>query len=275
MYKSSTSPTHTEWERERERERVRETDKEWHTYICVCIYLYVIMNFVIYIYIYIYIYMRSYQNGWRKGLMATTQECCNQSWTSPGDNTLQSRSYTATNLPSWKLSKLNEPDIQNTAGEAVMFSYWPPQMVELKQGDQREPTYSSFVRIRDIAMRTCQKRWTIGRSSERGTTIFVLVVWHDDDDHDDNIMRGTERSDNRYAFRMIYAFSCTLCNTNVQLRDFWKYTNYNRFSNIKNYWYIICFYWILKPIYYDNQAPPVNFAEKLTKRVQVLIIWES
>ena len=36
----------------------------------------------------------------------------------PGGNTLQSSSYTATYLPSWKLSKLDEPDMQDTAGEA-------------------------------------------------------------------------------------------------------------------------------------------------------------
>ena len=51
---------------------------------------------------------------------AITQECCEQYWTSPGANTPQSTNYTATNLPSWKLSKLDEPDMQDTAGEAEM-----------------------------------------------------------------------------------------------------------------------------------------------------------
>ena len=37
---------------------------------------------------------------------------------SPGGNTLQSTNYTATSLPSRKLSKLDEPGTQNTAGEA-------------------------------------------------------------------------------------------------------------------------------------------------------------
>ena len=58
-----------------------------------------------------------------------------------------------------------------------MFSYGSPHMAELKQGDQLEPTYSSSVRIRDIALKTCQKRWTIGRSGERGLGISVLVAW--------------------------------------------------------------------------------------------------
>ena len=49
---------------------------------------------------------------------AITQECCEQYWTSLGGNTQQSPNYTATNLPSWKLSKLDELDMQKTAGEA-------------------------------------------------------------------------------------------------------------------------------------------------------------
>ena len=37
---------------------------------------------------------------------------------SPGGNTPQGTNYTATCLPSRKLSKLDEPDMQVTAGEA-------------------------------------------------------------------------------------------------------------------------------------------------------------
>ena len=35
-----------------------------------------------------------------------------------GGNTPQETNYTATSFPSWKLSKLDEPDMQDTAGEA-------------------------------------------------------------------------------------------------------------------------------------------------------------
>ena len=42
-------------------------------------------------------------------------------------------------------------------------------------------TFSSFVRIQNVALRTCQKQWTIGRSGERGSGISVLAAWHDDD----------------------------------------------------------------------------------------------
>ena len=62
-----------------------------------------------------------------------------------------------------------------------MFSYGPPQMAEPKQAYQHEPTYSNSLRIRDVALRTCQKLWTIGRSGERGSWISVLVAREDDD----------------------------------------------------------------------------------------------
>ena len=59
---------------------------------------------------------------------------------------------------------------------------WTRHMAEQMQEDQLEPTYSSSVRIRDVALRTFQKRWTIRRSGERGSGISVLVARHDDDD---------------------------------------------------------------------------------------------
>ena len=63
--------------------------------------------------------------------MAITQKCCEQYWTSSRGNTPQDTNYTATCLPSRKLSKLDEPDMQYTVGETgtssqVMYSYGPP-----------------------------------------------------------------------------------------------------------------------------------------------------
>ena len=110
----------------------------------------------------------------------------------PGGNIPPGTNYTATCLPSWKLSKLDEPDMQDTAGEAgtssyVMYSYGPPHMAEQKQDDQLEHTYSSYVRIWDVALKTCQRWWTIGRSGVRGSGISVLAARHDDEDDDDYI----------------------------------------------------------------------------------------
>ena len=65
-----------------------------------------------------------------------------------------------------------------------MYSYGPPHMAEQKQDDQLEHTYSSYVRIRDVALKTCQRQLMIGRSGERGSGISMLVARHHDDDDD-------------------------------------------------------------------------------------------
>ena len=52
-----------------------------------------------------------------KSLTAITQECCEQYWTGPWGSTSQSSSCMATYPPSQKLSKLNKPDMWDTAGE--------------------------------------------------------------------------------------------------------------------------------------------------------------
>ena len=64
---------------------------------------------------------------------------------SPGSNTPQDTKYTATCLPSRKLSKRDEPDMQDTAGEArtsseVMYPYGSPYMDKQKQ-DRPAQTY--------------------------------------------------------------------------------------------------------------------------------------
>ena len=45
----------------------------------------------------------------------------------------------------------------------------------------------------DVALMTCQRRWTIGRRGKRGSGISMLVAWHDDDD-------GHFRCLNRFKF---------------------------------------------------------------------------
>ena len=77
--------------------------------------------------------------------------------------------------------------MQDTAGEArmnssVMYSYGPPHMAKQKQDNQLKLTYSSYVRIWDVALKTSQKRWMIGRSGVRGSGISVLAAQHNDDD---------------------------------------------------------------------------------------------
>ena len=55
----------------------------------------------------------------------------------------------------------------------------PAYMAKQKQDDQLEHTYSSYMRIRDVALKTCQRRWMIGRSGERGSGISMLAARHE------------------------------------------------------------------------------------------------
>ena len=55
-------------------------------------------------------------------------------------------------------------------------------MAVQKQDDQHEHTFSSYVRIRDVVLKTCLGRWTIGKSGERGSGISVLPARYEDDD---------------------------------------------------------------------------------------------
>ena len=64
-----------------------------------------------------------------------------------------------------------------------MYSCGPPHMDVQKQDDQHELTYSNYVRTQDVTLKTCRRRWMIGRSGERGSGISVLAARHDDDDY--------------------------------------------------------------------------------------------
>ena len=58
-------------------------------------------------------------------------------------------------------------------------------MAKQKHDNQLEHLYSSYVLIRDIAPKTSQRRWMIGRSGERESGITVLAARYDDDDDND------------------------------------------------------------------------------------------
>ena len=62
-----------------------------------------------------------------------------------------------------------------------MYSCGPLHMDEQRQNDQLELTYTSSVWIWDVALKTCQKQWTIGRGGKRGSGISALMIRHDDD----------------------------------------------------------------------------------------------
>ena len=60
-------------------------------------------------------------------------------------------------------------------------------MAVQKQDDQHEHTFSSYLRIRDVVLKTYLGRWT--RSGERGSGISVLPARYDDDDDDDDVYK--------------------------------------------------------------------------------------
>ena len=119
-------------------------------------------------------------NTWRKSLTATTQESWEQYWTSPGGSTQQSSNCLVTCHSSRKLSKLDHPNMRDTAGEVgtgswVMYSYGPLYMDE----QMLEPTYNSSVPIQDVTQR---KQWTIEKGGRKGSGISVIMTRHDDND---------------------------------------------------------------------------------------------
>ena len=74
-------------------------------------------------------------NVWRKSLTVTTQECCEQYWTSPGGSTAQSSSCTATYHSSRKLFKLDEHDSWRGRDELISDKLlWTPSHERTKTG---------------------------------------------------------------------------------------------------------------------------------------------
>ena len=137
-------------------------------------------------------YMDANIKVWRKSLKAITQECCKQYWTSARGNTPQNSSYTATYHLSQKLSKLDKPDMQDTAGEVRMtsqgkYSSGSLHMDKQRQDNQLEPIYNSSVRIQDIALKTYLERYTKEKGGGRGSGISMLAAQQDDDDDDDTV----------------------------------------------------------------------------------------
>ena len=63
----------------------------------------------------------------------------------------------------------------------VMYSCGPLHLDEQRQDDQLEPTHSSSVPIRNVAVKIWRKQWTTGSGGERGSEISVLMARHDDD----------------------------------------------------------------------------------------------
>ena len=90
-------------------------------------------------------------------------------------------------------------------------------MAVQEQDDQLELTYSNYVRTQDVNLKTCVRRWVIGRSGERGSEISVLAARHDDDDDEHeyhpntNARTCTHRHLHIYIYIYIYSHPQTDC----------------------------------------------------------------
>ena len=85
-----------------------------------------------------------------------------------------------------------------------MYSYGPPHMAMQKQDDLHEHIFSSYVRIRDVVLKTCLGWWTIGRSGERGSGISVLPARHDDDDDIYSVVHQDSKVKVHYSVDSLY-----------------------------------------------------------------------
>ena len=93
-------------------------------------------------------------------------------------------------LPITNTTEVDEPDIQDTAGEEgtnsyAIFSCGPLHMDKQKQDDLQEPIYKSSVPIRGVVLKTFREPWAIEMGGERGSGRSVLPARHDYDDDDD------------------------------------------------------------------------------------------
>ena len=78
-------------------------------------------------------------------------------------------------------------------------------MDDQRQDDQLGTPFSSSVSIRDVALKTCRKQWTIETGGEKGSRISVLIARHDDDD-DDEIVSNIANTCNSIQHN---SFRCT------------------------------------------------------------------
>ena len=100
-----------------------------------------------------------------------------------------------------------------------MYSYGPPHMAVQKQDDQHEHTFSSYVRIRDVVLKTYIGRWTIGRSGERWSGISMLPTRYDDADDDDIYTRLCMCA---YAYMCVCVCVCVCTSSSFR---YWRFSD--------------------------------------------------
>ena len=86
-----------------------------------------------------------------KDQQENTAECCEQYWTSLGGSTPQSSICTDTYHPSRRLSKLDEPDMRDTAGEVVIYKAICFDVAEGRMNGAPNETRTHWCRFASLA----------------------------------------------------------------------------------------------------------------------------
>ena len=88
---------------------------------------------------------------------------------------------------------------------------WTPHTWPCKSRTTSTNIHSATMRIRDVVQKTCLRRWTIGKSGERGSGISMLPARYDDDDdiYNASTVRKRENSSKKMTR---YTFAFDKCN---------------------------------------------------------------
>ena len=94
-----------------------------------------------------------------------------------------------TNYPLRKLSKLDKPDIRDTAGvsknEIISdILLWTSSHGRAMGGRQARTYIQQLCTDTVCSLEDCRERWTIETGGERGSGRSVLAAWRDDDEDD-------------------------------------------------------------------------------------------
>ena len=113
-------------------------------------------------------------------MTATTQECCEQFWTSPGGNTQQSSSCMATYLKTIKVRWTRHTGHCWRSRDKLISDVllWTPAYGWAKAGRPARTYIQQLCEDTEYSLEDL--RWVMRRSGERGSGIFVLVAQHDD-----------------------------------------------------------------------------------------------
>ena len=132
-----------------------------------------------------------------------------------------------------------------------MSSYGPPHMAEQKWDNQLEHTYSSYVRLWDVVLQTCQRRWMIGRSGERGSRISVLAAWHDDD-----FFFGMSY----LSYLFLYCMPCLSCFQDIMLLSWHALFSMSFFSSLSFSTCLACLFLDMPCLSLSRHALLVSFS---------------